>query len=45
MYFVSEDSDIYTWFEANRKYFKIGGEQMTIFVQDMNGVDFSTLEQ
>ena len=45
MYFVSRYSDIYSWFEANKKYFKVGsGEKMTIFVENLTDIDFSEIE-
>ena len=34
MYFVSEDSHVKTWFDANRKYFNSGGAFTTTYVQD-----------
>ena len=44
MYFVSEDSHVKSWFDANRKYFNSGGAFTTTYVQDEIGLDFTQPE-
>lgn len=42
MYFVSDESLIKTWFDANRKNFNSGGAFTATYVQDEVGIDFSS---
>ena len=42
MYFVSDESLIKTWFDANRKNFNSGGAFTATYVQDELGIDFSS---
>ena len=53
LYFVSGDSKIKTWYDADENYFSQGGEETTIYVQlfdeddlleDAVYTDFSSLE-
>jgi len=33
-FFVSEESDSYGWYQANRKYFSTGGVPTTTYIED-----------
>ena len=45
MYFVSEESLVKAWFDANQKYFQEGGQETIIYVQNEAEIDFSAIDQ
>ena len=42
-YFISKESDVYSYNEANDKYFNSGGESTVTYIEN-NSIDFSTTE-
>lgn len=42
-FFVSKESTVYEWYEANEKYFSTGGIATTTYIED-DVIDFSTTE-